>query len=38
MAVSLEIAKEEKISSLEEKRFVSVGFNLIGGGVVRIEV
>ena len=34
---NLEVAKEEKIRNLEEKRFVSVGFNLVGGGVVRIE-
>lgn len=34
---NLEIVKDEKIRSLEEKRFVSVGFNLVGGGVVRIE-
>jgi len=34
---NLKISKEEKIRSLEEKRYISVGFNLVGGGVVRIE-
>jgi hypothetical protein len=28
---------EERIKSLEQKRGVSVGFNLIAGGVVEIE-
>jgi hypothetical protein len=34
---NLEISKEEKIKTLEQKRAASVGFNLIGGGVVKIE-
>lgn len=31
------IAMESKIKDLEQKRAVSVGFNLVAGGVVRIE-
>ena len=31
------ISKEEKISDLELRRFISVGFNLIAGGLVKIE-
>jgi len=28
---------EEKVESLQQKKAVSVGFNLISGGVVEIE-
>lgn len=34
---NLEISMEERVKSLEQKRGVSVGFNLIAGGVVEIE-
>lgn len=34
---NFEISKEEKIKELEQKRFVSAGFNLIAGGVVKIK-
>jgi hypothetical protein len=34
---NFEISTEERIKSLEQKRAVSVGFNLIAGGVVEIE-
>ena len=34
---NLEISMEERVKSLEQKRAVSVGFNLITGGVVEIE-
>lgn len=34
---NFEISREERIKSLEQKRAVSVGFNLIAGGVVEIE-
>lgn len=34
---NFKISMEERIKSLEQKRAVSVGFNLIAGGVVEIE-
>ena len=34
---NLEISMEERVKNLEQKRAVSVGFNLIAGGVVEIE-
>jgi len=34
---NFEISMQERIKSLEQKRAVSVGFNLVAGGVVKIE-
>ncbi len=34
---NLEISREEKVAELEQKRAVSVGFNLVAGGFVMIE-
>lgn len=34
---NIRISMEEKMNKLEQKRFVSVGFNLIAGGIVKIE-
>lgn len=34
---NFKVSMEEKIKELEQKRPVSVGFNLIAGGIVKIE-
>jgi uncharacterized coiled-coil protein SlyX len=34
---NFEIAMEQKVSELEQKRAVSVGFNLVAGGVVKVD-
>jgi len=34
---NLQVSTDEKVESLEQKRAVSVGFNLISGGVVEVE-
>ena len=34
---NLKISMEERVNQLEQKRSISVGFNLVAGGIVRIH-